>query len=611
MHFSLTNDFRRCVAATDLFGALDGDALDDVASRVAYRRVRAGDRIFRQGDHATSLFMILDGRLRLTAARADGRRQSVSDLSCGHCAGAVALVSRTPHTASARAVRDSGLLELTVEEFDAVAARHPNQILRVVQRLLAAGVGVAGVPGHAPIGTIAVVPASIDVPIAAFTEALARRLSAVQRVKRLTSASATIWEHGRSTHVSSQEALAPDITSVSSNGARPPLLVLETDPVISEWTESCLANADRILVVANADGDPACGEVERQLLSNRERLPAHRDLILLQPRELPCFAGTKRWLDHRYIDAHHHVVLGCDDDLDRIGRIITGRAIGLVLSGGGARAFAHIGVIRALREAAIPIDVVAGVSMGAMIGAQLALGWNPATMAQKNREAWIDRKPLIDYTVPILGLISGGRFKQMLSWMFGDAQIEDLRIPYFCMSANLTLAEPVVHWDGPLRRWLRASGSLPGIAPPLPHRGELLADGGLITNLPVDVMRLFVDGRIIASDVASRIPLEVDVRLDDHPSPWKVLGSRLNPFGRALSDPTVLEVMWHTALLSSARAVADNRRDIDFYVHPNVDAFRLFQWDAIERIVEEGYRAAAAEIQEWKPLVPEYARPNP
>jgi predicted acylesterase/phospholipase RssA len=429
------------------------------------------------------------------------------------------------------------------------------------------------------------------VSVAAFSAALAERLSAHLHVERVTPAS-------------SQETLAHHVTPASGNGDRSSVLILETDAVISPWTESCLANADRILVVANADGDPGCGEIERTLLSNRDRLPAHRDLILLQPRELPCFPGTKRWLEHRYIDAHHHVVLGCAADLDRVGRFITGRAIGLVLSGGGARAFAHIGVIRAFREAGTPIDVVAGVSMGAMIGAQLALGWAPETMAQKNREAWINRKPLVDYTVPIFGLLSGGRFKDMLAWMFGDTQIEDLRIPFFCMSANLTLCEPVVHWDGPLKRWLRASVSLPGIAPPLPNRGELLADGGLITNLPVDVMRLFVDGQIIASDVASRIPLEVDAGLDDHPSPWRFLKNRLNPFARALRYPTVLEVVWRTALLSSARAVEDNRRDIDFYVHPNVDDIRLFQWDAIDQIIEEGYRAAAAAIGERDPLLP-------
>jgi predicted acylesterase/phospholipase RssA len=378
------------------------------------------------------------------------------------------------------------------------------------------------------------------------------------------------------------------------------LLIYETDAVVSSWTEQCLSRADRILVVARTDKDPACGPVELQLLSNRQRLPAQRDLVLLRPNDGARVKGTGRWLRDRYVDTHHHVCLDSEADIDRLGRLLTGRAIGLVLSGGGARAFAHIGVIRALSNSGIPIDAVAGVSMGAIIGAQLADGWDPDTMVQKNRTAWIDKKPLVDYTIPIMGLLSGTRFTRMMSWMFGDTQIEDLKIPFFCISANLTRAEPVVHWDGPLRRWLRASVSLPGIAPPLPDRGELLADGSLITNLPVDVMRVFVDGRIIASDVGARIDLEVDPEQDDHPSVWKVLMSRLNPFARTIGYPTLFRIMSRTALLSSARAVEQARQDADFYVHPAVDRFRLFEWDAIDRIVEEGYRATETKVAEWK-----------
>jgi predicted acylesterase/phospholipase RssA/CRP-like cAMP-binding protein len=601
---SVPSEFRRHVASTALFSALDGEALDDLAGRLAFVHVRAGDTLFLQGGAADSLYIILDGRLRLTTSRADGRREVVCEIVRGNCAAAAALIGGTPHSATARAVRDSQLLQLTREEFDAVAARHPLQVLRVVQRVLAMGSGDTRSRSQAAVATIAVAPASVDVPTGGFIHRLAERLSARGDVECLTSSSATIWRRGRSVPTP-RVVLDPHVSPVSDNGNRAALRIYETDAGASAWTEACLSRADRILVVANATGDPACGDIERELLSSRQRLPAHRDLILLHPSNLPRVEGTKRWLEHRYVDAHHHVCLESNDDVDRVGRFLTGRAIGLVLSGGGARAFAHIGVIRAFREAGIPIDVVAGVSMGAMIGAQLALGWDPVTMAQRNREAWIDRKPLIDYTVPILGLISGGRFKSMLAWMFGDTQIEDLQIPYFCMSANLTRAEPVVHWDGPLRRWVRASVSLPGIAPPLPDRGELLADGGLITNLPVDVMRLFVDGPIIASDVASRIPLEVDSRLDDHPSAWRFVGNRLNPFARPLSYPTLFNVMWRTVLLSSVRAVEDARRDADFYVHPDVDTFRLFEWEAIDRIVDEGYRAASTAIAGWKNDLPD------
>jgi predicted acylesterase/phospholipase RssA/CRP-like cAMP-binding protein len=594
-----TNEFRCAVASTDVFSVLDGDALDDLAGRLTRVRVRAGDTLFSQGESALSLYVILEGRLRLTVSHADGRREVISELVRGSCVGATALVAGCAHKTTARAVRDVELLELTREEFDAVAARHPHQIMRVAQRLLAIE-SVPASPEKAPVSTLAVVPASADVRVDAFVRRLAERLSARRDVMALTSASATLWHHGSSSPVPRDGAFGPQ--SAGEPEQRDALLVYEADPVVSSWTEWALCHADRVLVVADTTAS-VCGPVERDLLSNRQRLPAHRDLILLHGNGNGIPTGTRRWLEHRHVDTHHHVCLDSDADVDRVARLVTGRGIGLLLSGGGARAFSHIGVIRAVQESGIPIDVVAGVSMGAVIGAQFALGWDPATMLKMNREGWIERKPLVDYTIPLMGLISGGRFTKMLAWMFGDTRIEDLRIPYFCTSASLSRAEPVVHWDGPLCRWLRASVSLPGIAPPLPDRGELLADGGLIANLPVDVMRVFFDGQIIASDAGVRARIEADPGHEDHPSAWKLLESRVNPFARAIGYPTLFDIMSRTVMLSATRAWEDTRRDVDVYVHPAVEEYGLFEWDAIDRIVDEGYRATLAQIGAWKQVL--------
>src|SRR6185437_7568175 len=126
------------------------------------------------------------------------------------------------------------------------------------------------------------------------------------------------------------------------------------------------------------------------------------ELVLMHRGSDRAF-GTIEWLRHRTIAGHHHVYAAQSGSYDRLARFVTGMANGLVLSGGGARGFAHIGVLRALREAAIPVDVIGGSSMGAIIAAQFAAGFTPEAMVDLNRRAF-SGSDLSDLTVPAVAL---------------------------------------------------------------------------------------------------------------------------------------------------------------------------------------------------------------
>ena len=233
---------------------------------------------------------------------------------------------------------------------------------------------------------------------------------------------------------------------------------------------------------------------------------------------------------------------GHQGDLDRIVRYVSRREVGLVLSGGGARGFAHAGVVRAIQEAGLPIDVIAGVSMGAVMAAGYAFS-----------EQWEETIPLIkaqlegvfsDYTLPFVSLARGRRFDRYLQALFGDASIEDLRMPYFCVSSNLTRADTVVHRTGPLWRAIRASGSLPGLVPPVVDDGDLLYDGGLLNNLPVDLMRKEIHtGVLIAVDVVPPVDLGIRATGLESPSGWRIAWSRLNPLTKAIEMPSIVSIL--------------------------------------------------------------------
>jgi len=233
-------------------------------------------------------------------------------------------------------------------------------------------------------------------------------------------------------------------------------------------------------------------------------------------------SDTARWLAHSAVADHHHLRDGHPEDMARLARMVTGTGYGLVLGGGGPRGFAHLGVLRALEEAGVPIDVVGGTSIGALMGAISALGMDDAERVARAVTAFTRSGRLVSPTLPLVALSSGRRVDRLLAEHLGPAMIEDLPQRFFCVSANLTTAEEVIHERGPLWPAVRASLSLPGIFPPVYADGHLLIDGGALDNVPVEVMRARVgNGCVIAVDLSPEMEPMTAVPFGPGLSGWR------------------------------------------------------------------------------------------
>jgi NTE family protein/lysophospholipid hydrolase len=257
-------------------------------------------------------------------------------------------------------------------------------------------------------------------------------------------------------------------------------------------------------------------------------------------------------------------------------------------------------VIRALEEARIPIDMICGVSMGAIIAGQYAMGWDWPTMIRSNKRLLADKRLNTDLALPLFSLSSGRRFRSALQTFFGEIEIEDLWLSYFCTSCNLSSGQLVVHRRGRLWWSVSASNAIPGLLPPVLLGGQLLIDGGVLNNQPGDLLKEVCGGPVIVSMVSPRKDLTMDESFTEMPSAWRVLRSRLNPFEKTIRVPGIPATMMRTMCVASERKSREVEQEADFFLHPPVDRFRADDRSKIEEIAEVGYEYTRQEIRTWK-----------
>jgi predicted acylesterase/phospholipase RssA len=322
------------------------------------------------------------------------------------------------------------------------------------------------------------------------------------------------------------------------------------------------------------------------------------DLMLVHPPRTTLPSGTAGWLDLRPFVAHHHVRLGDAADLARFGRHLTGRSVHLALGGGGARALSQIGAVRALQEADIPIDKIAGSSMGGVMGLQLAFGWTTQQMQDRNRKEWGAAAIQRRFTVPMVSLLSVRTARPMFDRMFGDAGVEDAWLPCFVTTVDLTTCRMVPQRRGSAALWARATASPPGIWPPVVDReGHLVVDGGVLDNLPVDALRTRSAGPVIAVNVSSREALSVDASLGEVTSPVDFVRRAARP-GREAGFPSIVRILYRTAIVASIAEGERAAARADLLIAPPLDPFALTDYRQVDTLVRIGYEAARAKLRE-------------
>lgn len=578
-------DLPAFLAGAEVFAGLDEDARRLLAEHLEVLAVEGGQVVMAEGDAADGLYLVASGRLQARIER-DGASVPIGEVGRGEVVGEAALLTDRPRSATVVALRDSVLYRLPVDAFEEVLARSPL-VLRpiagqVVERLRRASAGEGA--GH-PVSTVALVPIHEGQACADAVDALASALR--ELIGRVA------------------EVVEGDEPGDGAGGAWLDRLEEEHDLVVlraggpEAWTQRCLRQSDQIVLVADADRPPTATPVEALVTEHRSRVDPRVELVLTHPEGRDVPRGTARWLRPRDIDRHHHIRRDRPADAARVARLLTNRGFGLVLSGGGARGMAEIGVVAAMERLGIPIDAIGGTSAGSLVAGAVARGWPADGVARTLRRGMVtDSKP-VDLTLPVSSLAAGRRITERLRGAAGETDIEDLWIDYYCVSTNLTRMRPMVHRSGLGWRAIRASMSIPGVFPPVAHDGDVLVDGGLVDNLPVAEMRRGHDGiTVIAVDVGVQRGMTAgDLPESTVVDGWRLLLDRLHPVRRTPEVVGMLSLL--TRLTELGGGASDDRDPGDVTVRPDVGGFPILDFERFDELVEVGRRDGRAVLEPW------------
>ncbi|MED5330012.1 MAG: cyclic nucleotide-binding and patatin-like phospholipase domain-containing protein [Planctomycetota bacterium] len=586
-----------------LFGKLDEGTFDSIEEEAEWVQVFRGSVLMREGDPGDSMYILIRGRLQARIGQEDGSHIVVGEITPGESVGEMSMFTGDPRTADVVAIRDSALVKFSREAFDRLMEKYP----RVIRQITNVVIGRLKRLTHSltppqNVTNIAIVPIRPDVPITQFAQRLVAALNALDSSIYLSSERVESQLGVRKiAQADVDNPLNIKLTAwLDHQEATHRFVVYQTDAQRTEWTRRAIRQADRILLVGQAGDDPNPTLLEETI---RKDATIRTDLVLLHPdgRKLP--EGTIKWLLPREVQRHYHVRWNLDSDFERVARFLAGKAVGLCLGGGGARGFAHFGVIRTLEEAGMPIDIIGGNSMGAYVSSVYAVGrakgWDIKTMIKATRK--IFSRWFVHLNPPITSMVSDGILVHDIKACLQEIQIEDLWIPFFCVSSNLTRAEVKTHQTGDLWRAVRVSGGLPALLPPLVFDGDLHVDGALLNNLPVDVMSQRCDGgTVIAIDVSPIVDMGENTPYGDSLSGWDIMFSKINPLKEEIKIPSLPTIMQRSAEIGGVlqlKGIVDKLTDL--YISMPVEHFDILGFRAADKIVQVGYNEAQRRIIPW------------
>lgn len=559
-----------------IFGELEDGVINHLLEESNCLELNSGENLFQQGDKENSLYIVLAGRCRALILNDAGNLHSLGDIGVGEPIGEFALFLGEPRSATIVAIRKSVVLQISEKTYLRLVALHPQfstQLTRFVVKRLRRN----ALQQHLEIAAknIAVINLQAENDISEYTDAVKQQFESQDVPFQILDAE-TPQKH---------QDLHSLFNSLEQSEGLNFLVCNEQD---INWSRQCIIYADLIILATDFYSDPSLKEIERQLqLYSQDILNKKIYLLLLHPENGPAPQNTSRWLEHRAISLHIHYRKNHLPDIRRFTRIISNRAIGLVLGGGGTKGFAHFGVLRALAEAGIEVDFLGGTSAGAIYGlAGSFCDFNQDKIDHFCKEGARAKVIERDLTIPFISIMSGKKVRKYLQYIMGNTHLEDFWVNSFCVSTNYSTASSHMHKRGLAWKQILASMAIPGIFPPVVINNQLHVDGAVVDNLPIESMYEFPVKHVIAISLSKLKSRNVD--FENMPSAGALFWQKITGRKR-YRVPDIGSILINSLTLNSRQKQEIRKSGVDLYVEMDLKGEGMLDGKRWKEIMQKGY----------------------
>lgn len=592
----MDNQYIAILKKFPLFRLLSDDEFKEVLSACIECNLKEDEILFEQGTESDSIYFLVSGYMLATIVNEQGLVETLGDIKTGEPIGEIGMLTQKNRTSSIKAIVQSKLIKLMRGTFLNMIKKHPEIIsdisLLMANRYTKTMDFITKKKSNKHIMLMKI----NDSNITRFLDKLRKKLSSDKRI--------CYCEEGELIKIYESEGLNSLVNYLDRLEGRHQFIVYYIESGHVDLLPILLRRTNSIYAISLANNPERYYQYYLNILKNNVANIKIQLILLWLNHE--SINNTQRWLDRYSYHLHHHIYLDDSSHYDRLLRFFINKPIAVVLSGGGSRGWFHLGVLKALVDKNIPVDMIGGTSVGAGIAAVYlcAKDFDETMVLSKKINKSIKKSlSLFSMTLPLTSLFDAYSTTKTFIEVYKNRRIEDLPINYFAVSTNFNLNREHIHKNDLVWHAVRASTSLPGIYPPLEIDGQLFYDGALINTLPTDRMRDFLgkEAIIIASDSSVVEPDKTKYSIPPSLPLFRLLLSWTRWGKSKYIYPAFLTSFFKSLQIGASGRQHANSKLATYLINADISEFGLFTFDENNqtRLMNKGYEEAMKKLSDF------------
>ena len=570
------------ISSCEFLSGIPKEVIEDLSPYFIKIELSAGKKLFSQGDDSDFIFILLSGQLTSRLIKSSQEVETLGTINPGETVGELGALSLEKRSLTVSATVNSELLRLPSEKFRALCSDYPSVVANISKLIIARS--------QKTLKLLALSKHSPYIFVVSFLSNAVSKENFSQKIKLYLN---------QFKKIAIEEETTPfnfnvKVKKYEQEETEYNKIIFFLDPLDEELFKAHKTHIQTLYLIFSEEDRKISEEWIKKIRKIHSDNPDLRlELVLIHPDKGHRIVNTNKWLNIIKFNLHHHLHADNEEDYQRLARFMTGNAVTLVLGGGGGKGLLHLGVIKAMHDMRVPIDAIGGTSIGASIAAAYAYTRNynnTLALINKLKYASLQSLSLWNLTWPIISLFSSNPGTKALIYLFDRICIEDLFIPCFAVSANLSRHCEVAHTKGLVWEAIRSTTAIPGLFPPVALDGEIHYDGGLLNNLPVDVMRRLVgkDNTIIAVSVSK---VKHEGLLYQFPPVVTLKEAIMRKFTKKYVFPSFFQTFLDSLLLGSLSTQINNEHNADILIKPSLLGYKTLTITEAqqEKLMQIGY----------------------